>query len=683
MTSDGDNLILTNESLEAVIRQFTGRLSIYSRANRRQILGALHWSRQLHEGQKRDSGEPYIIHPIKVAEILIELKMEPTTILGALLHDVLEDTAIRREEFTEYFGEEVYTLVDGVTKIDDITIGKGHRKAASLRKMIWAMVDDLRIIFIKLADKCHNMRTLHHIKDERRRQRIARECLEIYAPMASKLGMSSHKSELEDYSFKYLKPGYYAQIQSGIAINKDARQQELIQMKEKIIHAASKARIKVQVDVRVKSFYSIYKKMKDRNKAFNEIVDFSGMRIICETTHTCYVMLGIVHSLWPPIEGHFKDYIAHPKSNGYQSIHTAVITKNSHIMETQIRNREMHETAEYGIAAHWAYKARKRPDQILPSEIGVVKQLQDLRNKGYDDDAGSFLDMIKGDVLRDSIIVYTPKGEPIELPEGSTAIDFAYHIHTEIGNHCRGAKADDSIIPLTRPLRNTQTIQILTSTRAHPHVNWLKHVRSARSRSKIRTWLNHNDTNVIIDREIVAKKNLRPPPNTPTSEKQVETRVIDTSKFGISVENGRNTLIKISRCCSPTPGDRITGYISRGRGIIVHKSSCPNLGGIAGFEDRRIHVEWETTTHKRVQRLSIHASNTYNLYSEIENSIRKYNGHIISGSLEETERGNLVGFFTVEMENAEDLKRITKSIRSIPAVLSISKVQNFQDGFKG
>jgi GTP pyrophosphokinase len=692
MSPVDDSLILTTEELEMEIRYFTGRLDIYSRTERRDILRALHWSRKLHGGQKRASGEPYIIHPIRTAEILIDLRLDPPAIKAALLHDVLEDTEVTKADLVEQFGEDVGAMVEGVTKIDDMDVGKSTRKAASLRKMVWAMVDDLRVIVIKLADKRHNMNTLQYIREDERRLRIARECLEIYAPMAGKLGMSSLKTELEDLSFKYLKPDAYNQIKEHVDLKKEERRQYLEKVQGDLLRAASKARLKIQVSTRAKHFYSIYRKMKDRGKELEDIYDLLGVRIICSSTVACYTMLGVVHGLWVPFEGRFKDYIARPKGNGYRSLHTSVLTEGGRPLEIQIRSRSMHETAEYGIAAHWAYKEGKDKDQIHPDQIAVVKQLKTLRDEGKDDDAGTFLDAIKRDVLRDSIIVYTPKGDPMELPEGSTAIDLAYHIHTEVGEHCMGAKADGTIIPLTRPLENTQTIHILTAPGAHPHVNWLKHVRSARARSKIRNWLNRHDADVVIDRNIVARKK---PSNTIDIKNEnasfavdeasgvgrLETQVIDNTKVGVTIGNEHNMMIKISQCCTPVPGDRIIGYISRGRGIVVHKADCPNLKGIEDFEERRIHVDWETASSRSTQRFRIHSRYTHDLFSEIEGAIRKYRGHLISGSLDETERGDLEGFFTVEMESKDDFKKISKSIRAIPTVLSISKVQNFQNRY--
>ena len=694
MSPIDDSLILTDAELEAEIRRFTGRLDIFPRSERRDILKALHWSRKLHEGQKRASGEPYIIHPIRTAELLIDFKIDPPAIKGALLHDVLEDTDVSKDDLVERFGGDVAALVEGVTKIDDMDVGKSTRKAASLRKMVWAMVEDLRVVFIKLADKRHNMSTLQYILEDERRLRIARECLEIYAPMAGKLGMSSLKTELEDLSFKYLKPDIYTQISEHVALKNEERKQYLDKIQGDLLRAAAKSRLKIQVDTRAKHFYSIYRKMKDRGKGLEEIYDLLGVRIICESTVACYTLLGVVHGIWVPFEGRFKDYIARPKGNGYRSLHTSVLTEGGRQLEIQIRSRTMHETAEYGIAAHWAYKEGKIPDQIHPGQVAMVKQIKTLRDESHDDDAGEFLDAIKQDVLRDSIIVYTPKGDPMELPEGSTAIDLAYHIHSEIGEHCMGAKADGAIIPLTRPLKNTQTIQILTAPGAHPHVNWLKHVRSTRARSKIRNWLNRHDADVVIDRNIVARKkpagdrenkneNATAAVDEASGVGKLETHVQDTTKVGVTIGDERNMMIKISQCCSPSPGDRIIGYISRGRGIIVHKVDCPNLKGIEDFEERRIHVDWETASSKYTQRFRIHSRYTHDLFSEIEGAIRKYRGHLISGSLDETERGDFEGFFTVEMESREDFKKISKSVRAIPTVLSISKVQNFQNRYYG
>lgn len=676
MNRSREKLILLEQDMEAEIRRFTGLLTIYPRTYRREILKALHWSRTLHEGQKRSSGEPYIVHPLKVAEILIDLKMDPPTIVGALLHDVLEDTNTNREELVEHFGEHVASLVDGVTHIDDIDLERGTRNAISLRKMIWAMVNDLRVIFIKLADKRHNMNTLEFIPEKHRRLRIARECLEIFAPMAGKLGMSALKSELEDLSFKVINSFQYMRIREHVVLRREERKLHLEEVKAHLLHEAARERLKVEISARAKHFYSVYQKMKLRNKSLEDIYDLMGLRIICGTESDCYVILGLVHRLWTPVEGRFKDYIAQPKGNGYQSLHTAVVTGKGHPLEIQIRTKSMHATAEFGIAAHWAYKERKAAENIRPEELNVVRYLQTLRKEGFDEDANEFLSTIKQDLLGDSIVVYTPKGDPVELPENSTAIDFAYHIHSEIGTHCSGAKANGIIIPLVRPLKNTQTIQILTSSHARPHQNWLRHVQTARARSKIRAWLNKYDSNLIIDRNIIIKKESprqqKPDAAIPKVNKRA-TRTYDTSRTTVSVGKEQNMLISFGQCCAPAPGDPIVGYISRGRGVIVHKPSCPNLKGIPGFDSRRIHVEWETQRAHCVQKFTIRAHTTSNLFSEIEGAIRKSRGHLIAGNLDENERGDYDGHFTVEMLNPGDFKNISKCIRAIPAVLGIAR----------
>lgn len=677
-----DKLILTEEDLEKSISNFTSLLDIYPRTSRREIIRAVQWSRQLHEGQKRASGEPYIIHPLKTAEILVELKMDPTTIMGALLHDVLEDTLVNRDELVKVFGEEVANLVDGVTKIDDIKLEKRSRQAASLRKMLWAMVSDIRVIFIKLADKRHNMNTLGFIQENERRLRIVRECLEIYAPMAGKLGMSSLRYELEDLSLKYLKPDYYARIRNHVVVKREERSQHLNEVKDKILHRTAKLKMKVKVEARAKHFYSIYRKMKERNKRLYELYDLLGMRIICDSSNACYIILGVIHNIWKPIDGRFKDYIACPKSNGYQSLHTAVFTEGGFPLEIQIRSQKMHETAEYGFAAHWAYKEGKLPGQVNSEQIAVVKQLQELKKEGFDKDPNEFLEMIRRDVLRNSIIVYTPKGDPVELPEGSTAIDFAYYIHSEIGDHCIGAKANDSIIPLTQPLRNTQKIQVMTSQKAHPHVNWLRHVRSTRARSRIRAWLNHHDNDVLVSRDIVVKRAV---PEKAQRKRKTDDKTfrntVATETVNITAGSERNVMIKLAQCCSPSLGDPIVGYVSRGRGLIVHNASCRNLQGIGDIEERLIHVQWEVPSSKNTQEFQIHALYVNDLFSRIENAIRKYHGHLVSGKLEETERGDLHGFFTVEMDNPDVYKRISKKIRAIPAVQTITKVQSHHNRF--
>ncbi|MBN2659058.1 MAG: bifunctional (p)ppGpp synthetase/guanosine-3',5'-bis(diphosphate) 3'-pyrophosphohydrolase [Spirochaetales bacterium] len=653
-----------------------------------EVVRAARWSEQQHVGQKRRSGEPYIIHPIRVAEILAGLYLDQHTVQAGLLHDVLEDTSITRAELKEIFGPEVEKLVNGVTKINIVNAkNRNVQESETIRKMFFAMVKDIRVILIKLADKRHNMSTLQYMPEDKQK-RIARECLDIYAPIAGKLGIYSLKSELEDLSLKFTSPDVYYQIKDFIDHKKEARSDFLKHIEEDIYREASKQKIQIKVQTRAKHFYSIYRKMKTKGKDLSEIYDFLGIRILCNDTVECYTLLGIVHHLWTPLAGRFKDYIAMPKENHYRSLHTSVMGYGGKPLEIQIRTFDMNKTAEYGIAAHWLYKEGKTAESGKPSEINFVNQLKNWNEQKLD--SGEFMNSIKKELLEDSIYVFTPKGDSIELPKGSTAIDFAYRIHTDVGHHCMGAKADGAIIPLTKPLRNTQTISVMTSPSAHPHLNWLRYVKTYKARSKIRHWLNKNETGIFIDRNIVAhKKDGAPPaPAKDTDEQKKEgeeyshifqNKVLDKSKVGITIDNERNLMIHLAQCCNPTTGDEIIGFVSRGRGIIVHKASCSNLKNIKEFDERKIHVEWETVSTKFTQRFRIHSKYRNDLFSEIEGAIRKNRGHLISGSLDETERGDLLGFFTVELEKMEDEKKVSKSIRSIPAVMNVQKVQSHQN----
>ncbi|MBN2510584.1 MAG: bifunctional (p)ppGpp synthetase/guanosine-3',5'-bis(diphosphate) 3'-pyrophosphohydrolase, partial [Spirochaetales bacterium] len=550
---------------------------------------------------------------------------------------------------------------------------KSVQGAETIRKMLFAMTKDIRIILIKLADKLHNMSTLNYLPDEKRR-RIATECLDIYAPLADRLGISWMKIELEDLSLKYLNPDAYTQIKDALAVKKSKRESYLIKVEKTILQKAREHELSVSIESRAKHFYSIYQKMKKRKKAFDEIHDLFGIRILCESSSACYAMLGLVHQLWPPIEGRFKDYIAMPKSNQYQSLHTTVMCWEGKQLEIQIRTQEMHQTAEKGIAAHWAYKRRNR--RMQNDELLIINKLKSLNGKAYS--SSEFLDEIKDEILKDSIYVFTPNGDIVELPKGSTPLDFAYHIHTEVGNRCIGAKADGSILPLHGELRNTQVVEIITNPQAHPHVNWLRFVKTARARGKIRQWLNKHDENLIIDKNIIAKNLKREaaaeepyrPPET-EGEQEVIKQVFDKKKITFKIGGIKNMMISMAKCCAPTTGDDIIGYVSRGRGIIVHKRSCTNLKNIPEFDERAVEVEWEAKTPKATKRFQVTSRKTSDLFSEIEGAIKKFRGHLIEGKLEENERGNLTGFFTMELENGSDFDPVLKSIRTIPSVLNI------------
>ena len=655
--------------------QFEEKLGQYRNDDKDRILKAAHWSESVHRGQKRASGEPYFVHPLKVAEILVDMEMDVETVIAALLHDVLEDTDKTPNDLRRIFGSNVEQLVDGVTKISILQVrSKSIQQVETIRKMLLAMTRDIRVILIKLADKLHNMGTLQHQPMDKRKE-TALECLDLYAPLADRLGIFWLKAEFEDLSLKHLNPEIYDQLHHYASERRSEGADYLSAVENAVHNSASQEGFDITVSARAKHLYSIYRKMKTRNKDLTEIYDLLGIRIFCESPNECYSILGLVHKLWPPIEGRFKDYVAMPKANGYQSLHTVVMGPEGRLIEVQIRTHHMHVTAEFGVAAHWVYKENLPKEKLKSNEVTLINKLRTW--DGMDNSSEEFLNEIKREILKDSIYIFTPKGDIVELPSGSTAIDFAYHIHTEVGNRCVGAIADESIIPLTQALRNTQVIEILTSGSATPHVNWLRHVRTARARSKIRHWLNQHDDSVILDSSIIAKrksppkKEKKPEETTPDA---VVKHVLDHSKIVFKIGEERNFMIQIARCCNPTTGDDIIGYVSRGRGIIVHKLLCQNLKNINDFDARSVDVEWEAVSPRTTLRFRVNARMTSDLFSEIEGAVRKYQGHLIEGKLDEDERGNLFGAFTMELEHQEDFKQVIKSIRTIPSVMNIQSL---------
>jgi GTP diphosphokinase / guanosine-3',5'-bis(diphosphate) 3'-diphosphatase len=660
------------------------RQIIYSYTPEEQelILQAAEKSATLHKGQLRESGEPYLVHPLQVAEILIGLKLDYSAIVSALLHDVLEDTVMTRVDLRKEFGKDVELLVNGVTKIATVKAqNKSVQNTETIRKMLFAMAKDIRVILIKLADKLHNMRTLEYKKEHRRRA-IAQETLDIYAPLAGRLGIGWLKDELEDLALKHINKQAYDQIKAFVSQKRGERSGYLQRIEQTIRDAASEHEVGISVETRAKHFYSIYQKMRRRGKEIDEIFDLLGTRILCETPAQCYTMLGAVHKIWPPIEGRFKDYIAMPKANKYQSLHTTVMGFDGKLLEIQIRTVEMHQTAEYGIAAHWLYKQGLSREQARKHDLEILNRVRDLGSVRIT--SNEFLEEIKREILKDSIYVFTPKGDAVQLPRGATAIDFAYHIHTEVGNHTMAAKADGSIIPLRAELKNTQVIEIVTSQSAHPKLNWLRYAHTTRTRQKIRQWLTKNDDNLILDKSIVARKKkeephppLRPPEHHGRSHDP--STVIDTGKVGVRVGDERNMMIRFAQCCHPTTGDSIVGYVSRGRGIIVHKKGCKNLQNIPDFTSRRIEVEWETVSPRETRRFRVVARKTSDLFSEIESAIRKFQGNLIEGRIEEDENDRLSAQFTIELDRKDNFKKVMKCVRTIPQVLSISDLDSRND----
>ncbi|HKL56770.1 MAG TPA: RelA/SpoT family protein [Sphaerochaeta sp.] len=674
---------------EQLIERFIQKAFKYPKEDQEKILAAATYSASKHNNQKRASGEPYIIHPLAVGEILIQLKMDADTIVAGLLHDTIEDTDTTYEELAELFGQPVADMVESETKISNLkAMSRSVQEAETIRKMFFAMSKDIRVIIIKLADKLHNMRTLQHLKPERAKE-IAGETLDIFAPLADRLGISWLKAELEDLSLKILKPDTFQYIQDYLLSKKGEQTAYLNRIEKSIYRACGDAALSdVLVTSRAKHSYSVYMKMKKRKKEIDEIFDILGVRILCNTLTECYTILGVIHRLWPPIEGRFKDYIAMPKANNYQSLHTTVMALDGKLMEIQIRTKEMHFTAEYGVAAHWTYKSETGSESGSWSKMDndqFSKIISKLKTWSSEiESSESYMEDIKGELLKDTIYVFTPQGHIVELPKNATPLDFAYQIHTEVGNHTTGAKADGSIIALNAPLKNTQVIEILTSPNARPRVQWLRYVQTSSARKKIKAWLNKYDENILIDKDIIAKRKIseaqakveQPQPIlAPVDGDEIVRQVVDPSRMKFVVGDEKNMMINIAQCCSPVRGDEIVGYISRGRGIIVHKKGCPNLKNMSEIVDRSIDVEWETASPKLTKRFSVSSKRTYDLFGEIEGTLRKFKGHLIEGRLHDDEEGKLIGTFTMEVQHEDDFKKIVKNLKTIPSINSISEIK--------
>jgi GTP pyrophosphokinase len=679
-----------------LISSFEEKIKKYPDEDQKLIFRGLRLAEELHGGKnsspRKDEKEHEVFsldHSLATAEILADLGLDADTITAGLLLD-------RGVEEAERFGRGVFFLLEETAKIGDIQAkNKTVREAENIRKMLFAMTRDIRVIFIKLADKLAGLRALDaSAVPDGGAKAAAQECLDIYAPLADRLGISWIKDELEDLALKQISREAYRQIKKIVAEKRGERQEFLGQVQEAIRKEAETAGIFVEVSSRAKHFYSIYQKMRKRNKAAEDIFDLFGIRIICDSIENCYTLLGMTHRLYKPLDGRFKDYIAMPKSNGYQSLHTTVMSPGGRTLEIQIRTAGMHHIAEYGLASHWLYKKGSAREIVRPVDISIVNRLKDWKQAENEDGekrGAEFLQDIRRELLKDSIYVFTPQGKVVELPAGATPIDFAYSIHTAVGEHCIGAKADGSIIPLSSELLNTQVVEILTSTNAHPHINWLRLVKTAKARNRIRSWLEQNDDSIIIEKNVVARKKNpagrdpagrdadHPAESSSGSVPQPQVqRVMDPNQAGsllhVRVEDEKNLMIRFARCCRPVTGDSIIGYVSRGRGIIIHRKNCGNLAGISDFAERKIDVEWENACSALIKRFRIEARLSSDLFSEIEGAVRKHQGHLIEGRLEETAPGRLTGFFTMQLESANDLKRVMKNIRGIPGVLRIQSL---------
>jgi GTP pyrophosphokinase len=682
-------------------------------------------SAKAHKGTVRLSGEPYLIHPLEVAYILTRMNLDTLSVASGLLHDTLEDSYLTKEELEEYFGEEVAGLVDGVTKISRIKMsGSEDTRAESLRKMILAMSKDIRVILIKLADRFHNMQTLRFLSAEKQEE-ISRETLEIYAPLAHRLGIEWMKGELEDLAFKYLKPDDYRLIGEKIAAKKRERDAYIEEVKELLKKRFEQVGLACQVSGRAKRLYSIYRKMVQDGLDIDQLYDITAFRVTVDTVRECYEALGYIHGhdFFKPIPGRFKDYIALPKANMYQSLHTAVIGPYGEKIEIQIRTHEMHKVAEEGIAAHWKYKEGKVFDPKEDRMFAPLRQIIEQHEEVKDDK--EFLESVKIDLFPDEIYVFTPKGDVKELPKGATAVDFAYSIHSALGHRCIGAKVNGRLVPLRTPLKSGDTIDILTNPAHKPSKDWLKFVVTSKAKTKIRQWVKEEqrEQSIEMGRTLLEKELTKHDFSLPAMLKagdilnlaqdfsfdtvddlfaaigyglytplQVLGKVIpETPKVGrlqkmiSSITKSRDDAIKIkgidglfvkfAKCCNPIPGDRIVGFITRGRGLTVHLEECPNVHTYD--EQRKVAVSWQTEKdYTYSARLRVSADDKKGLLSDISSSISSSKANIVSAQVTTSPDRTATSIFEIEIQNASQLQKIVKSILKLKGVKAVERLRS-------
>ncbi len=687
---------------------------------------AFRFSWEAHQNQIRKSGEPFLAHPVAVALILAEQRLDAITIAAGLLHDVLEDTPITREIIAEKFGEEIALLVDGVTKIKTFQMkSRQERQAETYRKMLLSMSKDLRVIIIKFADRLHNLRTLKYLNPERIKE-IAAETLDIYAPLAHRLGMARIKWELEDLAFKHLEWDQYRDLVTKVVASRSERETIIDGFVFPLRERLEAEHIEATIVGRPKHFYSIYRKMQSRNKPFEEIYDLLAIRVIVGSVRDCYHVLGIIHSLWTPLQDRFKDYISTPKSNGYQSLHTTVFGEKGTVVEMQIRTWEMNQVAEDGIAAHWLYKSGEttmsRDDYALVWLKNLIDWQKDLT------DSAEFFEFFKIDLFHAEIFVFTPRGDLISLPKGATILDFAFAVHTDLGLHCIGAKVDGKIESISKELKSGQTVEILRLNSKKPSIDWLREVKTPKARSAIKRWLKTTGrqesvelgkkiiqasyrrlraTSAFIDHlpgllkylgmnsaerlyELVGNGEMaiskvmdyfqvfgvkRSGPST------VVSRLVDTftgrSNPGVLVGGNEDIMVRFAKCCNPIPGDEIIGFVTRGRGISVHRVDCPNVALFSGDSERRIEVSWENGEQKKYTvTLEIIGSDRTGLLQEISRVFAEFKVNIIEGSIKASGQ-HAKSTFVIEIAHLNQLKPIFRGIQKIKGIENVSRVKEY------
>lgn len=691
-------------------------------------------SAKAHENQKRHSGEAFITHAIEVVKILTGLRLIDTvSISSALIHDVVEDTSTTIDEIRDEFGEEIAQVVDGLTKIGKIDgfyfKSIEEKQSENLRKLILSMSKDIRIVIIKLADRLHNMRTLDALTEERQKK-IAKETLEIYAPLAHRFGIAFIKWELEDLSFKYLEPKEYHDLAKNVSLKRGEREKIVLKYCKMLQEKIDESGIKVEVKGRPKHLHSIYKKMMRFSKQFSEIYDLIGIRVLCDSVSDCYRILGLVHWLWVPIPELFADYIATPKSNMYQSLHTKVNSQDGNKIEIQIRTKEMHRTAEYGIAAHWKYKENKTRADESDNRITWLSEVLEWQDEAKD--PREFMEFLKVDLFQDEVFVFTPGGKLIKLPAGSTLVDFAFAVHTEVGLQCSGGKIGGKIMPLLTRIKSGQTVEILTKTNAKPSKDWLKFVRTAKARSKIRSWVREQEyeDSVKLGREMLARElkkqrkvkvdgaklihaaqklnvspsvdklyealgqgNVSPAqvihilyPEDVDKDKDLDPgstmdRLIDRLRkgrdTGIKLQGIGNLMVTYAGCCQPVPGDKVEGYVTRGRGITIHRTDCTNLLRMSDSPDRRVPIEWESDKGDHfIVRLLVSGMDRKGVLAEMTSAITD-TGTNIRGASTKSGEFDFSAMFVVEVIDLKQLKRVITALKKIKGIDRVQRKESF------
>lgn len=733
----GGELLVVDSGVEPSAPSITTLLASLRnpRIDTEVVTRAYEVARARHAGQSRKSGAPYIVHPVAVAEIVANLGLDTTAIVAALLHDVVEDTEMTLAEVEAQFGPDVASITDGLTKLD--RIGFASREAAqaeTIRKMVIAMARDIRVLLVKLADRLHNMRTLGYL-ERGRQERIAQETLEIYAPLASRLGIHHMKWELEDLSFAALHPKPYEEIARMVSGRAPARESYLEEVMTELRAQLADVHIRADVTGRPKHYYSIYEKMVVRGKEFNEIYDLVGVRLIVDSIRDCYAALGQVHALWKPVPGRFKDYIAMPKFNLYQSLHTTVVTSEGKLLEVQIRTQTMHRTAEYGVAAHWRYKDGKEIAGKPAEELGWLRQLVDWQQELSDPQA--FMENLKTDLYVDEVFVFTPKGDVVQLPAGATPVDFAYAVHTEVGHRCVGARVNQRLVPLEYTLANGDTVEIFTSKarEAAPSQDWLGIVKTPRARNKIRQWFSKERREDAIDtgRESLVRAlrraglplqrllhgevmlalatemrlaniealyasigkgqtsaqtvvtRLQAMLGGGTHEDEDEGTLLEhvlreprhepAASRGVAVAGGPDVWVKLARCCTPVPPDRILGFVTRGRGVSVHRTDCTNARELRNQPERLVEVVWDTSGPVRFAvSIQVEGLDRTGLLRDITEVLSDHHVSIVSASVVTNRERIAIQRFTFELADISHLTHVLSSVRRVEGVFDAFRV---------